>query len=73
MTETTNIDNHQTMIEAIAAIAVVWLAVSNVYLAYIVYQTKLLEKSKDIAEYKKATDTKPKTIQREDPIEVPLY
>ena len=60
------------MIEAIAAIAVVWLAVSNVYLAYIVYNTKLLEKSKDIAEYKKATE-KPKTIQREDPVEVPLY
>lgn len=61
------------MIEAIAIIAVVWLAVSNVYLAYIVHNTKLLEKSKDIAEYKKAIEPKPKTIAREDPIEVPLY
>ena len=72
MMETTNTDNLSPMIEAIAAIAVVWLAVSNVYLAYIVYNTKLLEKSKDIVEFKKATE-KPKTIQREDPVEVPLY
>lgn len=60
------------MIEAIAIIAVLGLVASNLALVFIVYRTKLLEKSKDIFEYKAATKTvtPPK---KPDPVEVPLY
>lgn len=60
------------MLEIIAIIAVLGLVASNLALAFIVYRTKLLEKSKDIFEYKEATKTV-KPPKQQDPTEVPLY
>lgn len=60
------------MTDIIAILAVIGLVVSNLALVFIVYRTKLLEKSKDIFEYKQAT-TVPTPPKKQDPIEVPLY
>lgn len=63
------------MIDIIAAIAVIGLVASNLFLVYIVWKTKLLEKSKDLFEYKAATkEVKvPTPPNPEDPIQVELY
>jgi hypothetical protein len=46
------------MTDIIWIIAVLWLAVSNIYLTYSLVKAKVLEKSKDLYEFKHATEKK---------------
>jgi hypothetical protein len=60
------------MNEIIWIIAVTWLAISNIYLTYSLVKTKILEKSKDVYEFKKATEKPVKIIEEEVAVEIPF-
>ena len=61
------------MTELIWIIAVIWLVISNIYLTYSIVKTKILEKSKDLFEFKQAIEPKKEKPQETPSDFIPLY
>jgi len=57
----------------ILIIAIIWLTVSNIYLTYSLVKLKILDKSKDLYEFKKAIEKTPKQEPVSVPSEIPIY
>ena len=51
------------MNEIIWLIAVTWLAISNVYLTYAIVKLKILDKAKDLYEFKKVIEKPKKEVE----------
>jgi hypothetical protein len=61
------------MNDMIWIIAVTWLVISNIYLTYSIVKTKILEKSKDLFEFKQAIEPKKEKPQEIKNDFIPLY
>lgn len=62
----------------VVIIAVLGLTASNIFLIFVIYRTKLMEKSETIAEYKEAIKPLPpkkekQALDQREIIEVPLF